>query len=95
VAMRPKTKASELPSSHNVGVYIHNECVRWLKQLWKEIIVSTQEFGRQNGILTAKYPAAPGKVSMTADGWSADNTKASFLGVTAHWIEVKGEKWML
>lgn len=32
---------------------------------------------------------------MTADGWSADNTKAAFLGVTAHWIEVKGGKWAL
>jgi hypothetical protein len=25
--------------------------------------------------------------------WSADTTKAAFLGVTAHWIEVKNEKW--
>jgi hypothetical protein len=40
VAMRPKTKTSELPSSHDVGVYVHNESVRWLKQLRKEITVS-------------------------------------------------------
>jgi hypothetical protein len=32
---------------------------------------------------------------MTADGWSVDATKASFLGVTAHWIEVKDKKWTL
>ena len=32
---------------------------------------------------------APGQVSTTADMWSADTTKAAFLGVTAHWIEVK------
>ena len=32
---------------------------------------------------------------MTSDGWSADNTKAAFLGMTAHWIEVKGNKWKL
>lgn len=38
---------------------------------------------------------APGKISATADGWTADNTKASFLGMTAHWIEVKGGKWCL
>jgi hypothetical protein len=34
-------------------------------------------------------------ISTTADGWSVDTTKASFLGVTAHWIEVKGGKWKL
>lgn len=38
---------------------------------------------------------APGKVSITADGWSADTTKASFLGMTAHWIEVDEGKWSL
>ena len=38
---------------------------------------------------------APGKVSVTADGWSADTTKAGFLGMTAHWIEVKDEKWKM
>ena len=32
---------------------------------------------------------APGRVSTTADGWMADNRKVSFLGMTAHWIEVK------
>ena len=32
---------------------------------------------------------------MTADGWSVDTMKASFLGVTAHWIEVKDGKWTL
>jgi hypothetical protein len=36
---------------------------------------------------------APGKISTTADGWMVDTTKAGFLGVTAHWIEVDGEKW--
>lgn len=39
--------------------------------------------------------AAPGKISATADGWTADNTKASFLGMTAHWIEVKDRMWKL
>ena len=38
---------------------------------------------------------APGKISSTADGWTADTTKASFLGMTAHWIEVKEGKWKL
>jgi hypothetical protein len=38
---------------------------------------------------------APGKVSTTSDGWTADNTKGAFLGMTAHWIEVKDGKWKL
>ena len=38
---------------------------------------------------------APGLVSTTADGWSVDTMKASFLGVMAHWIEVKDGKWTL
>lgn len=35
----------------------------------------------------------PGKASITVDGWTADTTKAGFVGVTAHWIQVteKGE----
>jgi hypothetical protein len=39
--------------------------------------------------------AAPGKISLTADGWTADTTKASFLGMTAHWIEEKERTWKL
>ena len=34
--------------------------------------------------------AAPGKVSATMDTWTRDNTCGSYLGMTAHWIEVKG-----
>ena len=34
---------------------------------------------------------APGQISTTADMWSADTTKAAFLSVTGHWIEVKKE----
>jgi hypothetical protein len=48
--------------------------------------------------LTGNYlnvQQAPGKISSTADGWSADTTKASFLGMTAHWVEVKDGKWNL
>ena len=38
---------------------------------------------------------APGKISLTADGWSADTTKALFLGMMAHWIDVKEGTWKL
>ena len=30
-------------------------------------------------------------ISATADMWTVNTTKAAFLGVTAHWIEVKME----
>jgi len=40
---------------------------------------------------------APGLISTTTDMWSADTMKAAFLGVTAHWINVKRregeERW--
>jgi hypothetical protein len=36
---------------------------------------------------------APGSVSVTADSWTVDTTKAAFLGVTAHWIEIGEGKW--
>ena len=34
-------------------------------------------------------------VSVTQDVWSADTTKMLFLGLTAHWIEVKEGKWKM
>ena len=37
--------------------------------------------------------AARSMISTTADGWTVDTTKAGFLGVTAHWIQVKKDKW--
>ncbi|KAG6904718.1 hypothetical protein DXG01_007641 [Tephrocybe rancida] len=38
---------------------------------------------------------APGKVSVTSDGWSEDKTRAVYLGTTATWIQVKEGKWRL
>ena len=29
------------------------------------------------------------------DGWSVDTTKMAFLGMMAHWIQVKEEKWKM
>lgn len=47
------------------------------------------------GLTRKKKKEAPGKISTTADGWTADNTKGSFLGMTAHWIEVRDGNWSL
>jgi hypothetical protein len=41
VTMRPKTTKNDLPSTHDVSVYIHNRFVDQLKLLKKEISVST------------------------------------------------------
>ena len=29
------------------------------------------------------------------DGWMSDTMKGTFMGVTAHWIDMKGGKWIL
>jgi hypothetical protein len=94
IAMRPRATRSDLPSSHDVKVHLHNQSVEWLEGVKKDILVSCTTF-RLKYYSPMLVQAAPGKVSTTADGWTADNTKGSFLGVTAHWIEVKGGKWRL
>jgi len=40
VSMRPKSTTSDLPSSHNVQVYLHNKFVKHMKHLKEEITVS-------------------------------------------------------
>ena len=45
VSMWPKTKTSDIPSTHNVSIYIHNGCMKWLKQTQEDITVSTTAHG--------------------------------------------------
>jgi hypothetical protein len=92
IAMRPKTTRNDLPSIHNLEVHIHNEFGNWLKTLKNDILVSKKE-ENSHVLDSPETQEAPGKISATADGWTADNTKGSFLGMTAHWIEVKDKKW--
>lgn len=42
VAMRPKTTRRDLPSRHDIEVYIHNEFAAWLKTLKDDILVSNK-----------------------------------------------------
>ena len=94
MTMRPKTTKNDLPSTHDVSVYIHNRFVDQLKLLKEEISVSTMLI--ISWFFTHRFSQeAPGKVSTTSDGWTADNTKGAFLGMTAHWIEVKDGVWKL
>ena len=47
--------------------------------------------------LTLLQDPTTGQVSTTTDLWSIDQTKLSFMGITAHWIKVNNEsgKWEL
>jgi hypothetical protein len=45
--------------------------------------------------LKFEIQSTPGRISSTTDLWSLDQTKASFLGMTGHWIKVNGLKWTL
>ena len=46
-------------------------------------------------VLMKELQAAPGKVLTTTDGWTADNKKCSFLGMTANWINVNDGMWTM
>jgi hypothetical protein len=90
VAMRPKTTKADVPTTHDVMSHLYNECLGWLQELKADIevllVTSTTRL-----LTLYTFQAAPGLISTTADGWSVDTTKASFLGVTAHWVDVRTE----
>jgi hypothetical protein len=94
--MRPKTTKADVPTTHDVMSHLHNEFVGWLRELKANIEVLVESITLKTRLLTLHtFQAAPGLISTTADGWSVDTTKASFLGVTAHWIDVTNGKWKL
>jgi hypothetical protein len=97
VAMRPKMKNCELPSRHDVEIHIQNQFTSLISDLKKSITVrkSVILIVLINADVSTSVQAAPGKVSITIDGWTADHSKKSFLGVTAHWIDVSDLKWTL
>jgi len=43
VAMRPKAGTLDLPSTHDITTYIHNEFVEWLTKLKVDITVSNYQ----------------------------------------------------
>ena len=89
--MRPKTKLRELLTLHDVKTYLHNKFVERLGELREAFKVSPWKY---QGIFMRlmEIQATPGKISVTVDGWTADTTSQGFLGMTAHWIEVKREE---
>jgi hypothetical protein len=64
-----------------------------LNELKTDIVVSVTSSNSCKP--THRVQNAPGKISTTANGWTTDNTKGSFLGMTAHWIDVKDGSWKL
>ncbi|KAG5649809.1 hypothetical protein H0H81_001913 [Sphagnurus paluster] len=76
--MRPRTKARELPSAHEVSTHLQNVFVSWVNET-KQIILG-----------------APGKILVTADGWSAPTMKKGHFGMTCHFVNIDSKgKWSL
>ena len=93
--MHPKTKVADLPSVNDVHLYLHNTFIQQLNKLKKDIKVGLLSLPLSLP-LTSPIQNAPGKVSTTADGWTTDNTKQGFLGMTVHWIDInKAGRWAL
>jgi hypothetical protein len=93
VSMRPRATKADIPSTHDIMQYIHNEFVALLRCFKTDISVCPHLPAPARYSHLVQFAA--GKISCTIDGWSVDTTKASFLGLTGHWIEVKDGQWML
>jgi len=93
--MRPKTTKADVPMTCDVMSHLHNEFVGWLQELKADIEVLEIITWKVRLLIVHIFQAAPGLISVTADGWSVDTTKVSFLGVTAHWVDVTNGKWTL
>lgn len=96
--MRPNATKADIPSSHDISTFVHNEFVDFIKQLKEEIQVSRIFSPFSSGAHTFnKQSPSTGRVSTTMDLWSVEQTKAAFLGITAHWIQVDESptKWTL
>lgn len=98
VAMRPKSTTADLPSTHDISTYIHNAFIKFLDELKGQIQVSnTSMLSLLTLFMLLNIQAkTTGRVSATTDLWSVNQTKASFMGITAHWIQRKSPKtWSL
>jgi hypothetical protein len=92
ISMRPKSTNHDLSSCHDVTTYIHNAFIQQLESIKADILVSNPLLDKR-GSYSFYLQSAPGRISTTFDGWTADTTKGAFLGVTAHWIQVLDGIW--
>jgi hypothetical protein len=93
--MRPQTIKADLPNAYNVKMCLSDEFAMYVKELKATISVGPVPW--EHIVLLLTLPKnLPGKVSITVDCWSADTTKAGFVGMTGHWIRVTKEgRWLL
>ena len=88
VTMCPNTKKADIPSSHDISTFIHSSFVDFLQTLKHRVQVSFFILPLEACSLNKKSKdKSSGCISTTMDLWSVDQTKASFMGITAHWIE--------
>lgn len=86
--MHPNLVKSDLPSSHDVLTFIHNAFSDLLRDL-KTVIQVSFFFSLFVSLYICFFLQSKqaGRISTTTDLWSVSQTKASFMGLTAHWIE--------
>lgn len=87
MAMRPKSTKLDLPSTHDVNIYIHNAFAAFFKQLKENLAVSQSNYLFSPSNRLPYQSNSIGRISATMDLWSVNQTKATFLGITAHWID--------
>lgn len=93
--MRPNAIPIDLPSTHDVSKFIQNSFVKLLGDLKARVkvyIILSPGYSYSNCLLS--QASQTGRVSITTDLWSVQQTKASFMGVTAHWIK-SNSSWTL
>lgn len=94
VAMRPNATKAILPSTHDVTTYIHNAFSAFINSLRDELQVSTNGLPNNLSLIFIQSSNA-GHVSTMVDMWSVEQTKVSFMGITAHWIHADSTAWDL
>ena len=93
VTMRPKTTQKDLPSRHDIEVYIHNKFVAWLKTLKDNILVSNKTTSVSLDL--SSYIGSFWWNLVNCRWVDSRQHEGSFLGMTASWIKVKGGRWRL
>src|ERR1700678_4438447 len=82
--MRPQSNTSDLPSSYDVKVHLHNQFVEHMKELKDDIIVSNCVEVRLHETILSNVFAVRSRQDINY--WRR---------MTAHWIEVKDQKWKM
>lgn len=67
-------------------MYIHNEFIDFFNDIKARINVS-DKISMKSAYHIVLQAGTAGRISTTTDLWSIKQTKAAFMGITAHWIE--------